>query len=124
MIALYKHGMSLLVAALLASFGALGVAQAADEVTIEVVVSKPKAGVSLEALLAADKDMEQQSVVRQKGFIDRSVGVSKDGLVVVIARWSSLEDAEAAAVAIRANPAAKKRTDLSEVILLKEFAKK
>lgn len=53
-----------------------GNAFAAEPLAFEVVVSKPKAGVSLEDLLAADKKMEEQFVVKQKGFKTRQVAVN------------------------------------------------
>ena len=48
-------------------------ATAADGVAFEVVITKPKPGVSLAALLQADKTMEQQFVSKQPGYINREV---------------------------------------------------
>lgn len=96
-------------------------AYGADGVAFEVVISKPKAGVSLEALLQADNKMEQQFVAKQKGFIDREVGVSKDGEVFVIVHWATLEDAEAAAASFMNDPAAKARVEMSEATLFKHY---
>lgn len=96
-------------------------AHSADNFAFEVVISKPKAGVSLEALLQADKTMEQQFVAKQNGFIDRDVGVSRDGEVFVIVRWKTLANAEAAAASFMIDPAAKARMELSEPSFFKHY---
>jgi len=98
-----------------------GLAQDARGVAYEVVISKPKAGVSLDALLKADKEMEEQFVAKQEGFIDRKVGVSKDGEVFVVVRWKTLADAERAGAAFRTAPAAQARLKMSEASLFKHY---
>ena len=98
-------------------------AYAGDGVAFEVVISKPKPGISLEALLQADKKMEQEFVAKQKGFIDREVAVSDDGEVFVIVRWKTLDDANTAARSFMNDPAAKARLELSDASLFKHFVK-
>jgi len=97
--------------------------QFSNNVAFEIVISKPKAGVSLETLLQADKTMEQRFLAKQKGFINREVGVSKDGEVFVIVRWKTLADAEAAGAAFMTDPAAKARMEISELSLFKHYIK-
>lgn len=47
--------------------------------TFEVVVVTLKEGVTMDALLKADKEMEINFVEKQKGYINREVAVSKNG---------------------------------------------
>ena len=97
------------------------VAFAGDGTALEVVISRPKAGSTLEQLLAADKKMEQDFASKQKGFISREVAVSKDGEVIVIVHWATLADAEAAGAIFMSDPAAKPRLDISDASLFKHY---
>ncbi|MGH6891550.1 MAG: antibiotic biosynthesis monooxygenase family protein [Dongiaceae bacterium] len=114
---------ALIAAVILLVAGGFHAAYGADQVAFEVVISKPKAGVSLEALLQADKTMEQEFVAKQKGFIDREVGVGKDGEVLVIVRWATIEDAEAAGALFMNDPFAKARAEMSDLSLFKHYIK-
>ena len=114
---------TLVATAFLLAVSGFQAAQSADNVAFEVVISKPKAGVSLETLLQADKTMEQQFVAKQNGFIDRAVAVSQDGEVFVIVRWKTLADAEAAGASFMTDPAAKARMEVSEPSLFKHYIK-
>ncbi len=114
---------ALIAGAFLLLAGGFQATYAGDGVTFEVVISKPKPGVSLEALLQADKKMEQEFVAKQKGFIDREVAVGEDGEVLVVVRWETLDDANAAAAAFMNDPAAKARLELSDASLFKHFVK-
>ena len=118
-----KIGRTLFATAFLVAVSGFQAAHGADRVAFEVVISKPKAGVSLETLLQADKTMEQQFVAKQKGFIDREVGVSQDGEVFVIVHWKTLADADAAAASFMTDPVAKARMDVSEASLFKHYVK-
>jgi len=96
---------------------------AAEPVAFEVIVAKPKAGVTMTEFLARDKDVERNFVVKQKGFLSRDVAVSKDGEVFVIVQWASLKDAEDAATAIRSDPTAMARRDTGDWILFRHYVK-
>lgn len=114
---------ALIAGAFVLSAGGFQPAYAGDGVAFEVVISKPKPGVSLEALLQADKRMEQEFVAKQKGFIDREVAVSQEGEVFVVVRWKTLDDANVAAASFMNDPAAKARLELSDASLFKHFVK-
>lgn len=103
--------------------GGLGASYGAENTAFEVVVSKPKAGVSVEQLLQADRKMEEEFVSKQKGFIDREVGVAKDGEVFVIVRWATIEDADAAGQAFMSDPYAKARSEMSDLSSYKHYIK-
>jgi len=92
------------------------------KVTFEVVVSKVKEGVTLFDFVKADKEMEDNFLVKQKGFLKREVAVSKDKTqFFVIVHWATLEDAEAAGAAFYTNPDAMKRMALSDVVLFNHY---
>lgn len=107
--------------AFILAIGTFNAAFAADGVALEVVISKPKAGVTLEALLQADKKMEQDFVAKQKGFVSREVAVSKEGEVIVIVHWVTLADAEAAGAGFMNDPTGKARMEVSDASLFKHF---
>lgn len=116
-----KH--ALIALAILFVSGGFVASYGADGTAFEVVISKPKAGVSLEALLQADRKMEEEFVSKQRGFIDREVGVGKDGEVFVIVRWATIEDAEAAGALFMNDPFAKARAEMSDLSLFKHYIK-
>ncbi|MGL4767376.1 MAG: hypothetical protein ACRCV6_04780 [Formosimonas sp.] len=88
----------------------------------EVVIAKPKAGVTMQDFLAEDKQMENNFVRKQKGFQNRKVAVSKEGdELFVIVRWKNLEMAEAAAQSFMTAPAAQKRLHMSDMQLFKHY---
>jgi len=92
------------------------------KVTFEVVVSKVKEGVTLFDFVKADKEMEDNFLVKQKGFLKREVAVSKDKTqFFVIVYWATLEDAESAGAAFYTNPDAMKRMALSDVVLFNHY---
>lgn len=91
---------------------------AAEPVAFEVVIAKPKAGVSMAEFLAIDKEMENKFVSKQKGFKSREVAVSKDGVVFV-----SMKDAEDAAAAFMKDPTAKLRNDKGDMSLFGHYIK-
>jgi len=91
-------------------------------VTFEVVISKAKQGVALPDLAKADKAMEDNFLVKQKGFLRREVAVSKDKTeFFVIVHWATLEDAEAAGAAFYTDQYAMKRMALSDVVLFNHY---
>lgn len=92
-----------------------------SDVTLEVVVSKPKPGVELKDLLAADKAMEQQFVKKQHGFLGRKVAVAKDGSVFVVVQWRTMKDADDAAAKFMTDPSAKARGAISDVSLFEHY---
>lgn len=94
---------------------------AQERVALEVVIAKPKAQVTMEKLIRADKDMERDFVSKQKGFLSREVAVSKDGELFVMVRWATLHDAEAAGAAFMTAPSAKPRMEMSDLSLFKHF---
>lgn len=96
---------------------------AAEPVAFEVVIAKPKAGVSMAEFLAIDKEMENKFVAKQKGFKSREVAVSKDGVVFVIVHWASMKDAEDAAAAFMKDPTAKLRNDKGDMSLFAHYVK-
>lgn len=96
----------------------------AEPVAFEVVVAKPKPGISLAEFLAIDKEMEQKFVAKQPGFLSREVAVSKDGEVFAFVRWASLKDAEAAAAAFMKDAVAKVRNAKGELIAFKHYVKR
>lgn len=112
---------SCLAAALVAASFTCVAAFAQAKVALEVVIAKPKAGVSLEKLIAADKKMEQDFVSKQKGFLSREVAVSKDGELFVVVHWATLQDAETAGAAFMTAPSAKPRMEMSDTSLFKHF---
>ncbi len=112
---------ALIAAAFLLPVVGIQMAHAEGGIALEVVISKPKPGVSLETLLEADKTMELEFVSKQMGFIDREVAVSEDGEVFVVVRWETLDDANAAAEAFMNDPTAQARLELSDASLFKHY---
>ena len=92
-----------------------------EPVAFEVVIAKPKQGVTLEKFLALDKKMEQEFVAKQPGFIKREVAVAKDGSVFVIVHWESLKLAEEAAQKFMTDPTAGARSEAGEMILFNHY---
>lgn len=87
----------------------------------EVVVAKPKQGISLDHFLEIDRKMEADFVRQLPGFISREVAVSKDGSVFVIVRWTNLKLAEEAAQKFMSNPSAKERNDAGDMLLYNHY---
>lgn len=111
----------LVLAALVSTALTCATAFAQAKVALEVVIAKPKAGISMQNFIAADKKMEQDFVSKQKGFIRREVAVSGDGDLFVIVHWASLQDAEAAGAAFMSAPSAKPRMEMSDTSLFKHY---
>lgn len=97
-----------------------GLAQAQDAVALEVVISKPKAGATLEQVLEADKAVDA-FVRAQPGFVSREVAISADGEVFIIVHWASLADAEAAGAAFMADPAGQAAMGVGDASLFKHY---
>lgn len=94
-----------------------------DGIAFEVVIVKPKAGTSMEEFLAGDATMAKEFVAAQPGFLDREVGVSRTGEVLVIVRWASLKDAEAAGEAFMAASSGQAGMEKVDVRLFAHFIK-
>lgn len=92
------------------------------KVTFEVVAAKLKEGYTMEQLVKADKEMEDNFVVKQKGFLKREVAVSKDKTqLFVIVHWATLEDAEAAGAKFMTDTWAGKRMMMCDVVLFNHY---
>lgn len=105
------------VLALLTSLSVL----AAEPQALEVVISQPNAGVTMEKLVEVDKKMETDFVSKQPGFIKREVAVSKDGNLFVIVHWKTLKAAEAAGKAFETAPSAAERMAISKTSLFNHY---
>lgn len=93
-----------------------------SNVAFEVVVTKVKSDVKMEAFIKADKEMSEKFVSKQKGFLKREVAVNKDGTqLFAIVHWDSMESAEAAAKAFEKDPSAMKRMSMGDVLLFNHF---
>lgn len=93
-----------------------------SRVTFEVVVVRIKEDADISAFIAADHELEVTFVSKQPGFLGREVALSKDGRDwFVIARWATLEDAEAAATAFLASPWRVGRGGAQDVVLFNHF---
>ncbi len=93
-----------------------------SKVTFEVVAAKLKDGYTMEQLVKSDKEMEDNFVVKQKGFLTREVAVSKDKTqLFVIVHWATLEDAEAAGAKFMTDTWAGKRMMMSDVVLFNHY---
>ena len=91
-------------------------------VALEVIVTKPKAGVTMAQMLAADKIVEKDLISKQKGFLSRESAVSQDGKsLFVIVHWATLKNALAAADAFFKSPLSKTNMGLSEVALYDHY---
>ena len=68
-------------------------ARAADQVALEVVAVKLKAGGDMAAFRQNDKAIADL-IAKQPGFISRETGSAPDGEWFAIVHWASLKDAE------------------------------
>ncbi len=98
----------------------VGMVQAEDAVALEVVITKPKAGATLEQVLEADKAVD--AFVRARpGFVSREVGISADGEVFILVHWATLADAEAAGAAFMADPAGQAAMATGDASVFKHY---
>jgi hypothetical protein len=102
------------------TFSLATAAWAADPVALEVVISRPKAGATLEQVRANDKAVDA-FVRAQTGFISREVGINKEGEMFVIVHWASLADAEAAGAAFMKDPSGAAAMSTGDVSAFKHF---
>ncbi len=109
-----------IVLAAVAVVSLVGAAYAADTIALEVVISKPKAGVTMEQVQANDKAVDA-FVRAQKGFVSREVGISKDGQMFVIVHWASMADAEAAGAAFMKDPSGAAAMSTGDVVVYNHY---
>ena len=62
--------------------------------TIEIVTMRLKDGVDQDEFVRLNKDVENNFVAVQPGFVDRETGINDDGEVVVVLHWESPEAAQ------------------------------
>ncbi|HRD83291.1 MAG TPA: hypothetical protein PLL53_21200 [Saprospiraceae bacterium] len=92
------------------------------KVTFEIVVSELKPGVTQSQILQNDKDMEENFVKKQKGFLKRETAFSKDGkYYFAFVHWETLEDAEAAGAAFFQTTYATSGANLATAILFNHY---
>lgn len=100
----------LLLAAL--SIGALAMhaggvdAAGASAKVVEVVTFKLKPGVASAEFRTIDKEVEQQHVSKQPGFVSRESAAGEGGEWLVIVHWRSRKDADASMASFERAPAA------------------
>ena len=72
---------------------------------LEIVTFKIKDGTGVSGFLAASADMEEHFAKRQKGFVSRTFAKGEGNDWVDVIRWTTMEDAQAAAKAAMQSPA-------------------
>ena len=89
---------------------------------IELVLWKPKSGVSTEEMKASITELNQ-IVNQMDGFISRETALSEDGQFVDIVYWTDLESAQKASELAIQNPSAQKVFSLidEKEMLFKHF---
>ena len=66
----------------------------ADGNTIEIVTFKVKEGTSQDEFVRLNKDVENNFVAQQPGFVSRETAINEDGEVVVVLHWESPDAAQ------------------------------